>query len=239
MVSQFLLSKVTELNKTQQQVTEVDFNSLFKLSKDCINSHVAQTYKHKGNETDLLGTTTIALFEFENKISVGYVGNGAIWHIRGNVNEFPDSIPHPWNMVNYLNPHSIYDNGKEIMYRSISNGRDYDECIPTTLSVNKDNLVGDIFMICSDGIYSADQARIGRTEKGMWLKLEKTMLVFICHLKEYLSRKAFSNNTLKDMLNKYLQEIEPMLNDDAAIGMIITSETIRHQLEQNTQTDGS
>jgi two-component sensor histidine kinase len=61
------------------------------------------------------GTTVLCAVETIDHIVVGYLGNGAIIHIRGNFTTFPPSQLLPWTAINYLNPHTISQGGKNTM----------------------------------------------------------------------------------------------------------------------------
>lgn len=211
------------------------FIETFKKAKekliDFANEIIRQEDK---NEPNLFGTTAITLFETSEKITVAYVGNGAIWHIRGNFNDFPNAYLFPWNAVNYLNPHTIPEGGKEALYRLISNSDDYAECIPTVFEIEKDESVGDIFMICTDGIYSVDQLKAGKNDKGVWIRYEPTMLKFFKYLKHFFqNNQLYNKESVEQILNMYLEELKPTFDDDATIGILITSKALNYQNEIN------
>jgi serine/threonine protein phosphatase PrpC len=212
-----------------------DFIEVFKKAKekliDFANENIGQEEK---NEQNLYGTTVVTLFETEEKIVVAYVGNGAIWHIRGNFNEFPETYTFPWNALNYLNPHTIPENGKEALYRLISNSDDFSECIPTILELRKDKSIGDIFMICTDGIYSADQLKAGKNEKGVWVKYELAILKFFECLKHFFKNNyLYDKESLEQIINLYLEELKSTFDDDATIGVLLTKDALNYQNKIN------
>jgi PPM family protein phosphatase len=211
------------------------FHEVFKLAKEKLIDFANENFREEDKEEKhLYGTTAIALFENAEKIAVAYVGNGAVWHIRGNFNDFPGAYHYPWNAVNYLNPHTIPEQGKEALYRLISNSSDFSESIPTSFEIEKDKSIGEIIMICTDGIYSADQVKAGKNERGIWIRYEPTMLKFFDYLKDFFkSNQHYSKENLEMMLNKYLEELKPTLDDDATIGILITREALNYQNEIN------
>lgn len=212
-----------------------NFNEVFKLAKQKLIDFSDEFLKEdEKNEENLFGTTAIATYETEDKISIAYVGNGAIWHIRGNFNEFPASYHFPWNVINYLNPHTIPENGKEALYRLISNSTDFNECIPSTIEITKDKFIGEIIMICTDGIYSADQLKAGKNDKGIWIKYETSMLKFFEYLTHFFKENQnYSKESIEQMLNQYLEELKPTLDDDATIGILMTKEVLNYQNKIN------
>jgi len=228
---------VNETKNHQGKILDVKFSEVYKQAKqkliDFANELTTEEEKHEEN---LFGTTLISVLETENKIKISYTGNGAIWHIRGNFNEFPASYLFPWSAVNILNPHTIPENGKEALFRLISNNDDFSECIPSVIELEKDNEYGDIIMICTDGIYSGDQLKAGKNDKGTWVKYEPTMLKFFEYVSHYFkSNTLYNKESIEQILKQYLEEIKPILDDDATIGIIIPKKTLNYQNEINWQ----
>jgi len=228
---------VNETKNHQEKILDVKFSEVYKQAKqkliDFANELTTEEEKHEEN---LFGTTLISVLETENKIKISYTGNGAIWHIRGNFNEFPASYLFPWSAVNILNPHTIPENGKEALFRLISINDDFSECIPSVIELEKDNEYGDIIMICTDGIYSGDQLKAGKNDKGTWVKYEPSMLKFFEYVSHYFKSNALYNKeSIEQILKQYLEEIKPILDDDATIGIIIPKKTLNYQNEINWQ----
>jgi serine/threonine protein phosphatase PrpC len=173
------------------------------------------------------GTTLIVAAETDTSIVLGYVGNGAIWHLRGNFDTFSDSVYVPWNAMNYLNPHSIQDGaGKEALYKLISISDQIGESIPTILNLQKDEKFGDVIIICTDGICSNDQPQVGRVKDGsIWVQAEPLVLRCFEWLRNVLSRPEIcSEGSVNASLNELLSNfrLENALEDDASLGVIIT-----------------
>lgn len=230
---------VNEVNKFQGNVNEIKFTEVFKQAKHKLIAYANEviTEDEKENNNDnLFGTTLISVIETDDKIKVSYAGNGAIWHIRGNFNEFPSQYLFPWSAVNILNPHTIPENGKEALYRLISNNNDYSECIPSIIELEKDTEYGEIIMICTDGIYSGDQIKAGKNDKGIWVKYEPLMLKFFEYISHFFkNNRLYNKESIEQTLNQYLDEIKPMLDDDATIGILISQKTLNYQNDINWQ----
>jgi serine/threonine protein phosphatase PrpC len=239
-VVEYFLKSSEELNNSEQVKNyRIDFNAVFKKAKEYLIEFAKECLKDKEpKDGDLFGTTLIAVFETDKKITIAYVGNGAIWHIRASFNSFPSPYLFPWNAINLLNPHSIPQNGKEALYKLFTDNNDFDECIPTVIEISKDEQYGDIIMICSDGISSADQLKAGIDNKGfVRVKYEPTMLDFYKKLNEYFQKENCNKELLKEDLDQYLQQIKPLLDDDATIGVLITKEVLNYQRKQLSQNE--
>jgi serine/threonine protein phosphatase PrpC len=230
---------VNEAKKNQGNFQEIKFSEVYKQAKQKLIAFANEvTTEEEKLDENLFGTTLISVLETYDKIKVSYTGNGAIWHIRGNFNEFPSSYLFPWSAVNILNPHTIPENGKEALYRLISSNNDYSECIPSIIELEKDNEYGEIIMICTDGIYSGDQIKAGKNDKGTWLKYEPSMLKFFEYISHYFkNNQLYNKESIEQILNQYLDEIKPMLDDDATIGILISQKTLNYQNEINWQNN--
>ena len=243
-------SVVGSLLKTLGSIKDnsrLDFEKLFKTAKDELIklSDKTKTDEEKKGTDSLFGTTLLTIVETKHTVKIAYVGNGAIWHIRGN---FADNfhktfieghqpISITWNVVNLLNPHSIPENGKEALLRLISEcPTDYAECVPTVIEIKKDSQEGDIFMICSDGIYSADKPTIFPSKSGkIFIRYEETMQKFFEHLKLFFEKNSeYTNENLSTAINLYLQEVKPDLDDDATLGVLITEKALNYQKSKKT-----
>jgi PPM family protein phosphatase len=213
------------------------FGELFKKVKQRLIDYSNEFFEDKPKEHALrFGTTAITLVETDDKITIAYTGNGSIWHIRGNFSEFPSSYLFPWNAVNYLNPHSLPENGREALYRLVSDDDHFEDCVPTVLEIEKDKQAGDIFMICTDGIFSADQVKTGKNDQGTWTKTEATMLNFFEQLKQFfIQNNQPGPAELKIVVEEYLQSVLPSIKDDASMGVLITKEALAFQKQVNSR----
>lgn len=190
------------------------------------------------NKKNALGTTLIIGIEFEDKFLVAYVGNGAIWHIKANFNHFNKQIVlFPWNAINLLNPHSIQDKltNKEAIYNLFSLN-DGNPPAPTIFSISKDKkYVGDILMICTDGVFSNDQLLIGKSKKdSILMMLEKSMLYFFEILSVFVQNKEFSQESIQAFIKNYLDGLKAqnLIDDDTTIGLIITDTALKYYLQR-------
>jgi hypothetical protein len=238
-VVNFLISNTSSLDISNNKNAVPNFPTIFKNVKSNLLEFADDFYKtNPKQDENNLGTTLLVTFENESKIIFSYVGNGGGWHIKGNFSEFPSNYLYPWNAINVLNPHTLPENGKEALYKLISDSDDFKESIPSVIEIHKDKDIGDIFMICTDGIFSSDQYKAGKNDRGIWVKYEHSMFKFFEYLNHFFKTcKHYSKEALTDILIQYLEDIKPQLDDDASIGIIITKETLNYQNRINWQKD--
>lgn len=183
-------------------------------------------------EAQTFGTTLIVALETSTELVAAYAGNGAIWHIRGNFDDFPASTALPWSAVNYLSPHSVLRDGREVLYRILDAAAEHPP-VPAVVRVEKDADFGDIFLVCTDGIYSADQLTQGTDADGkLWLSGEATMVEFYRALRQlFAGWSGEGEPALEHALQGYLTELRGrgMLEDDATVGVIVTARALEYQ----------
>ena len=238
LASQVVTQQVKVSLEEMRSAKELDFHKLFKEAKAELIRFAERFEQEKGltiNRDQSFGTTLIVAVEEARCFRIAYVGNGAIWHIRGNFNQFHHTKYLPWNALNYLNPHSVQNEmGKEAVYRLISCSHAQEECLPTILHIEKDDeSYGDLLMICTDGIYSYDQVPIGKLKDGsVWISGEATMPLFFQTLREYFEQSAvYSEHALQHVIQTYLETLKQqgMLDDDATLGVLITQKALEYQ----------
>jgi hypothetical protein len=178
------------------------------------------------------GTTALCAVDTPGEIRLGYVGNGAIFHVRANFNTFPSSQLLPWTAVNYLNPHSAPQQGKNVLYQIVA-PRATGHVLPTVVTVGKDSeRLGDIVMVCTDGIYSYDQTPMGRDGDGnIWISGEATMALFFEALSRFFAGGSHTDDDLRLALEDYLKEVETkgLATDDCTVGVIVTERALTYQ----------
>lgn len=203
----------------------LDYTAVFAAAKQRIITY-AHSQDHTGEEAGQYGTTLLLVEETPDAVRVAYVGNGAIWHVRPQALLEPERQLLPWSVSNYLNPHSKDGEGSEQLYRLLSGNELAFEAYPTVLDVTKDPTQGDIFVLCTDGIYSADQPQLGQNETGLWIRADAQALGLVRVLREVLTHPTPTNTLLQESLENYLQSIEKQLDDDATIGVLVTGKAL-------------
>lgn len=226
-------TRVTEFVKQGLEkvaTPNIDYNKIFRGAKRDLQ-RLADTYRELPDEA--LGTTLIVVVEQPDAVTIAYVGNGAVWHLRGDFNHFSENRSLPWNSLNYLNPHTVQNPmGKEALYRLISNNNSEDEATPTILRINKDELhAGDIFIACTDGLYSTDQIPVGKLGNGtLWLGENDRMAQLYSHLDKFFQSVMYIT-TLSEALMSFLEHThqnEP-LDDDTTMAMLVTKRAFKYQ----------
>jgi serine/threonine protein phosphatase PrpC len=220
-----------------EDLEKLDFDNIFSAAK----LELIEYSREVGLDTEetALGTTLIVAVHYPtpgknyDTIKLAYVGNGAIWHLRGNFNHFDKSQLLPWNAINYLNPHSVKQDGKEALYKLISCSSNFKESIPSVITIRADENFGDIIMVCTDGIYSFDQTKMGTDTAGrIWISGEQSMALFYSRLADFFKYGALE---LDHLLVDYLDNLNTIeeLDDDATLGVFITAAAVNHQMKFN------
>lgn len=203
----------------------IDYPAVFRAAKQHLITY-ARSQNHTDDEAAQYGTTLLLAEETTDAIRVAYVGNGAIWHVRPQAILEPERQLLPWSVSNYLNPHSKDGEGAELLYRLLSGNDLTSEAHPTVLDVAKDPAQGDIFVLCTDGIYSADQPQLGQNEAGLWVRADAQALGLVRVLREALTHPNPTNSLLREALENYLRSIDKQLDDDATIGVLVTGQAL-------------
>lgn len=167
---------------------------------------------------DQYGTTIIVAIETDDRFKIGYLGNGSIYHVRGNFDHcWSESRPSPTCLTNLLNPHSIQQNGKETLTGYLSPILLYE---PSFIELNKDKINGDILILTTDGLGSNDQVQLGKDGNGnWWSRTEMWLVEFLRKIKTELNKENTSV-LLKNFLSE--MKLNKKLDDDTTIGLIIT-----------------
>jgi PPM family protein phosphatase len=219
-----------EVSKSEPE-SEIDFMAIYQKCqaglKVVFNTEI---------DNNQFGTTLITAIEIQKNekrsIRAAYAGNGAIWHIKGNFNEFVTTHPFPWSCANYLIPHSVLQGGKEALTNCISLEQEENFKGPTTIDISCDKELGDIIMICTDGIYSLDQIRFANDGLGaLWQRQGESIIIFMHYLNHFFTETDQSEDALKIVMDEYLEKLreDNLLEDDATIGIIITPQALSHQ----------
>ena len=172
----------------------------------------------KSEELSEFGTTLIVAIETVDRLIIGYLGNGSIWHIRANFNECcSESRAIPWCAINLLNPHSIERGGREVLTGFVSPTFIHE---PTIIELSKDKYVGDILILSSDGMSSQDQVQFGKdANEEYWSRAEIWLPQLLTKLATYLAETDLST-----IIYKFLNNLKEKntLDDDTTVAMLVT-----------------
>jgi hypothetical protein len=183
------------------------------------------------------GTTLLCAIETDGQIHAAYTGNGALLHLRGNFNRFPPSQLVPWSVMNYLNPHSLMNGGRNVLYHIVSPF--ISPARFTALSISKDEAVfGDILVASTDGLCSFDQAAMGQdVDRGhTWIQVEPRLLILLERLGEFLRGGDYRDEALEQALDAYLDELveKGLTDDDCTLAVLVTARALDYQRKAAT-----
>ncbi len=237
--SKFCVSELVRLLKEITEISDLDFNLLFKK----ISISLKKEFKNSSEEIEpskAYGTTLICILDFEHKFIVAYLGNGSVWHLRGNYPELINKQRYlPWSAINILNPHTIDEGGKEALYKFFALESSDEQIEPSVITIQKDNvLFGDVLIASTDGLYSNDHIPIAKDgEGGLWIGGEKKMELLFKSLKEFSITSQLTNESLTIKLNSYVESIkeQKLLDDDTSFGLIYTTKAVEYKKQKNEQ----
>jgi len=222
---------------------DIDLHSAFAAAARRIVNHVAAANDLPADidPANAFGTTAICAVELPTQFTFGYVGNGSILHLRGNFNRFPGSQLLPWTALNYLNPHTIPQNGRNPMCKLLSLQSSRVESTPTVLTISKDlHTFGDVVVCATDGIHSYDQTPMGRDDQQrIWISGEEALIRLYRTLGAFFNDEP-SEERLDTCLVEYLKGLQRdgLVTDDCTLAVIITEPTLRYQASVSERGEG-
>lgn len=179
-----------------------------------------------------MGTTLICALEVAESIEIGYVGNGAILHVRGDFDQHPSARLLPWSSVNLLNPHSRPEQGQAALYKFLGPFQPPAQREPTVVRLSTDaELVGDIIVLCTDGIASYDQTPIGRdSSQRIWIAGDASLALLYAALGEFFVAGTYTDGALEATLQRYLSDLArlDLVEDDCTVGVLVTSRAVEY-----------
>lgn len=215
----------------------IDFHALFAIARQRLIGEAGRHRQEISPDIDMTkayGTTAICALETDRTLMLAYLGNGGIFHIRGNFNTFPSSQLLPWSSINHLNPHTISLDGRNAMYKLLSPRTTPEEAEPSVVTISKDeHCFGDIVLCCTDGVYSFDQTAIGRDSRNnLWISGELSMERFYDALKQFFDEEP-SSDDLQSTLQTYLNGLNAagLVTDDCTVGVVISGKALAYQAQ--------
>lgn len=239
--SKFVCENLVEVLGKQDMLEQLLLENVFKEITLNLREKIEEELGDEDLSEKSFGTTLLCCIETEDEFLIGYVGNGGIFHLRGNFNSFPDRFYLPWNSVNLLNPHSIEQSGKNAMYKLIEPNYKPEQIIPSVVKIRKDKLhFGDIILLCSDGVYSYDEVQMGKDPNGkIWISGEETMEKFYKYLNRYFSNEEYTNEALDSIIGEYLDDLKNnyLIHDDTSLALVVTSKAKDFQHGKKTKKE--
>ena len=245
--SSFVVKKAVELLEEAVKLSPetLDFDSIFFEIQSALDIHIENNFPDKSDLKPgaCFGTTLIVGIDFPDRFVAAYVGNGSIFNISGYFANFPPSIYLPWNAINMLNPHTIEQDGREALYKIFTWKGEKQDFTPTVFELKKNkDLPGEIFVLTTDGVYSADHSIPGKDgENTIWIPSSRTTEILYDYLKNYMLDKSisFDNNALERMLGRYLQNVKESkaMDDDTTLGVIVTGNCLNYFTDKRSKTE--
>lgn len=232
-------------------INELEPNtSFYKKQVDVTLSLLKEKFKEKlglpelkPDEVQRYGTTLLLIHETPDTYHIAYLGNGAIFHIRPQQLGLPSNLP--WYSVNMLNPHSVFQQGKEALTRYFSPDASDAQVEPTFLTLSKNQHSGDILIACTDGIFSQDSILGGLAANGdIYTRIDANMLALYESLRALAKQPIIDQESLLQMIKDYLAEMHTEgstrpADDDTALAISITPAAVRYMKEHFGQTNES
>jgi hypothetical protein len=167
-----------------------------------------------------LATTFLVVLETRNTIRVGYLGNGCLFHVRGNYSSFVKRTPVPWNLVNLLNPHAAPNRaGEAELYGYLCD--EGNPLQPTLLEIGKDRVVpGETIIAGTDGLFSEDEAVLGRggNEGTQWYRQIPQSVLSLWRLAGEVVSAPSTAQDLREQLQAWIEETP--VDDDLTVGIL-------------------
>ena len=206
---------------------EVNFTEVFKRTQSDLKQMIDREYSGPFTP-ESFGTTLILGVDYPDRFTAAYIGNGSIMQISGFFSTFSNLYCMPWNAINLLNPHSIEQGGREALYKFFSFGSTSSDVIPSVVDVMKTvDRPGEIFVLTTDGVHSADQDVPGTDDEGqIWIPADNRLKRLYDLLKDYLLKGGdIDAGSLGVMLDRYLGQLKEFheMKDDTTLGIVITA----------------
>jgi len=182
------------------------------------------------------GTTALCAVDVGDSFKIGYVGNGAVWHLRGDFDQLSVGRLLPSSTVNLLNPHCRWYDGRSMLTRIISPTTNDADSMPTVLHFSKDDLLGDLLVLVSDGVYSYDDVQIGRDSKGkIFIEAKRSVEWLYGALSNFMSG-PLTKVALQSCLESYLQKLneDGLVDDDVTVAVLVSSGAMAYRRHLTT-----
>jgi hypothetical protein len=220
-------------SKFSEAVCEIMIKSAYKDIDELLNNDKIIKLK----ESKIEGGTTVLFANTTNNtdLTIEYLGNGGCIQLSGSFAKNQNNLA-PYRYNNLINPHISF-NGS--LTRHLSHNSNNNEQKSGKLILTLNNINGDILIFFTDGINSLEENIIINDNDGRYWRNESVSLQFIIEkLNDFLITERESQDFQKS-LQKFniniLEElkIKEILEDDAAIAIVITEDVLKYYQEQH------
>lgn len=235
--SKFVVEKAVDILKEEfQEGREIDYVDIFKRIQSGLTEMVKEKYYDQLtdiNDHDF-GTTLIVGIDSPDVFTLAYIGNGCAYYIQGDITYFPNVNYMPWGVNDLLTPHSLPNEvtGKDELCKYFCyRPTNVDQVVPTVITISKNHYAGEIFVLATDGLDSADKHdEFYYQDDNLYTKSSWSMSLFCRAIKDYLKTTSkIDDEGLSMVLDDYFNtlERENRMDDDTTIGIIVTSKVNR------------
>jgi len=105
------------------------------------------------------------------------------------------------------------------------------ESTPTVLEFSPDELLGDILVVASDGIYSYDDVQIGKDSQGEIFIEAKRSIVWLYEALGNFLRGSLTEHALESCIQSYLARLNAnqLVDDDCTIAALVSGCALRYR----------
>lgn len=231
------LAGVQEYDQQAARITPSTVHQLWERAVRALAHRQAQNPMRYRDQANALQTTLTTVIELDDSYLISYLGNGSLYHIRGDFWHFWERR-WPWCVTDLMLGHAfLNETGKDTLYGILT---------PQGLTAEvrfcqlwKDTRYGDLLVLCSDGISSPDHQRVGRDAGDkLWAEVNPHLDALLNqHLKAYFAqlRPAHANNaSLTQALEALLQA--QTFDDDATLAILVSHQACDYYLKQHLDT---
>lgn len=230
--SRYVAEKSVELIKdASHNGSQIDFVDIFNRVQSGLTKMVEENHSDHLDDINSrdFGTTLIVGVDSPEVFTLAYIGNGCAYCIQGDVTCFPNSNCMPWIVKDLLIPHSLPNsvNGKDELCRYFSyRPTNVSQTVPTVVTITKNQQAGEIFVLATDGLDSADKHDVFYYQNDeLYTKNSWNMSLLCISVKEYLKTTSkVDDDGLFKLLSDFINtlENEKRIDDDITIGIVVT-----------------
>ena len=208
-------------------------DKIWKVTEKKLIEYAKLQHAEYNREESFLKTTLLAVIELPDYFVITYIGNGNIFHIRGDIWKFfnNDSYTWPFIISSLMSPDIDAESGNLFGYlgpKGLSTR-------PHIIRINKNMQQGDIFILTTDGISSPESESQATYGNHGYLRNNDILLKFIfkylpSFFKELSLKTEKPGIQLGEIVDKFISETK-FKNDDATFGLLITPVAVKAYID--------
>lgn len=239
LVAQSMMADLVEAEEFPPVDSPPDFARLFALQAERLTAKSDTDASLKGS----LATTCLVATITDTHLHLGYVGNGGAFHFRGDAFRWSGRFVPGLYGANLIAPHVEAYAGQNALTRFLSDDMPDDtgsaRHAPTCLSISRDARNGDMLLLCSDGVFSGEEAFARDDQGGLWQSIPVTLSTILIAVRDGFDEIARSPDTvdaaayLTWCLSNTLERLRAggSLQDDASVALLVTSQALARHME--------